>query len=109
MNSYLVKGHVDGVGDHEGAVVAHEEDVLVPEHLAEPLALLDHGGGLVTRVEGAPVKEPATLLESGVSVKVRCQVSQLYILQCQNIKSSYVRCERRALVQSQKLAAAELQ
>ena len=101
---------MDGVRDHEGAVVAHEEDVLVPEHLTEPLALLDHGCGLVTRVEGAPVKEPAaTLLGSGVTVKVRCQVSQLYILQCQNIKSSYVRCERRALVQSQKLAAAELQ
>ena len=97
---------MDGVRDHDGAVVAHEEDVLVPEHLAEPLALLDHGCGLVTRVEGAPVKEPAaTLLGSGVTVKV----SQLYILQCQNIKSSYVRCERRALVQSQKLAAAELQ
>ena len=85
---------MDGVRDYEGAVVAHEEDVLVPEHFAEPLALLDHGGGLVTRVVGTPVKEPATLVsESGVSVKVRCQVSQLYILQCQNIKSSYVRCE----------------
>ena len=102
---------MDGVRDHEGAVMAHEEDVLVPEHLAEPLSLLDHGGGLVTRVVCASVKEPATLESgSGVSVKVRCQVSQLYILQCQNIKSSYVRyeSERRALVQSQKLAA-ELQ
>ena len=53
---------MDGVRDYEGAVVAHEEYVLVPEHFAEPLALLDHGGGLVTRVVGTPVKEPATLV-----------------------------------------------
>ena len=100
---------MDGVGDHEGAVMAHEEDVLVPQHLAEPLALLDHGGGLVTSVIGAPVKKPATIVFSiGCQCQGGCQVSQLYILQCQNIKSSYVRCERRALVQSQKLAA-ELQ
>ena len=58
--SFLVKGDVDGVGDNEGAVVTHEEDVPVPQDAPQPLALLYHGGGLVASVPGAPVKKPAT-------------------------------------------------
>ena len=57
--SYLVKSHMNRVRNHKSAVVTHEEDVLVPHDLAQPLALLDHGGRLVASVPGTPTKKPA--------------------------------------------------
>ena len=64
---------MDGVRDDEGAVVTHEEDALVPQDPAEPLALLDHGGGLVPRVPGAPVKEPGGNIDVSIVFRIRCQ------------------------------------
>ena len=57
--SYLVKSHMNRVCDHKSAVVTHEEDVLGPHDLAQPLALLYHGGRLVASVPGHPTKKPA--------------------------------------------------
>ena len=83
--------------------MAHEEDVLVPQHLAEPLALLDHGGGLITRVIGAPVKKPATIQcsVSDVSVKVgvRCHNYIFYNVKISKVHTCAARgvllCNRR--------------
>ena len=87
---------MDGVRDHEGAVVAHEEDVLVPQHLAKPLPLLDHGGGLVTRVIGAPVKKPATIV---FSIRCQCQGVRCHNYIFYNVKISKVHtCAARGVL-----------
>ena len=84
--SFLVKGDVDGVGDNEGAVVTHEQNILVLHHLTQPLPLLYHGGWLVARVPGTPAQEPAGVLvdhlQSGLrQTSQRCGVWSVSVLQ----------------------------
>ena len=43
-------------------MMTHKQNVLVSHDLAQPLALLYHGGWLVASVPGAPAQEPAGVL-----------------------------------------------
>ena len=49
------------VSHHQGAMVTHEEDVLVPQNLPQPLPLIYHIWRLVSCVPGTPVFEPEML------------------------------------------------
>ena len=48
---------MNSVCHHQCPMVAHEEDVLVPQHLPQPLPLHDLCGWLVSRVIGNAIQE----------------------------------------------------
>ena len=69
----------------QGAVVTHEQNLLVSHHLTQPLPLLYHGGWLVAGVPGAPAKEPAGVLVDHLQLRVlqtaqRCGVWSVSVL-----------------------------
>ena len=75
-------------------MMTHKQNVLVSHDLAQPLALLYHGGWLVASVPGAPAQEPAGVLVDHLQAGVleaaqRCGVGSVGVLRVINSNNQH--------------------